>query len=192
MSKETPKPNAKNATKSALKKVAWLTLIAGGLLLVSLIMGDRTQTSSELSLTINRQSYLQTIVFDSGAEFSQTETVVSAYDRQKGLSGRQKLTDDQAMLFIFDQPGHPGIWMKGMKIPIDIIWLNCAGQITHINKNVSPDTYPKVFKPRRQAQFVLEVRAGITDDKNIKAGDRALFTTTYDNVWLGCSRPPLQ
>ena len=44
--------------------------------------------------------------------------------RAKGLSGRATLERNQGMLFLFTAPGVYGFWMKDMKFPIDIIWLN--------------------------------------------------------------------
>jgi len=64
------------------------------------------------------------------------------------------------MLFVFENPGIHGIWMKDMKFPIDIIWLDKDMSVISKELNVSPDTYPQVFYPSREAYYVLEVKAG--------------------------------
>src|SRR3989344_4329125 len=40
----------------------------------------------------------------------------------RGLSGRTSLGEGEGMLFIFDQEGTHGIWMKDMHFAIDIVW----------------------------------------------------------------------
>jgi len=45
-------------------------------------------------------------------------------ERIKGLAGVASLGPQEGKLFDFDTEEKWGIWMKGMKIPIDIIWLN--------------------------------------------------------------------
>jgi uncharacterized membrane protein (UPF0127 family) len=68
--------------------------------------------------------------------------------RALGLSGRETLLPDTGMLFVFDTPGSHDIWMKDMRFPIDILWIDINGTIVHIEKNVSPDTYPSLFSSR--------------------------------------------
>ncbi len=45
-------------------------------------------------------------------------------DKQIGLSEKNKIEQDQGMLFIFDNPDYHSFWMKDMKFPIDIIYIN--------------------------------------------------------------------
>src|SRR4051812_35678814 len=54
--------------------------------------------------------------------------------RELGLSGRNSLADNKGMLFLFDEPGLPSFWMKGMKFPIDILFLN-NNKIVTLYKN---------------------------------------------------------
>jgi uncharacterized membrane protein (UPF0127 family) len=98
------------------------------------------------------------------------------YSLEKGLSGREPLSDDQGMLFIFPTEDEYGFWMKDMKFPIDIIWINSQMKIVHIEKSVSPNTYPKILTPTAPAIYVLEISAGQSDLLNIKIGDSVIFT----------------
>lgn len=95
--------------------------------------------------------------------------------RIKGLSGTARLAPDEGMLFVFDQPGYHGIWMKDMNYPIDIVWLDQFKKIIYIEKNISPDTYPQVFIPTTEDMYVVEVNAGFLDTHNIKIGDELKF-----------------
>lgn len=90
--------------------------------------------------------------------------------REVGLSGKSCLPDSQAMLFQFDKPGYYPFWMKDMKFPIDIIWISSAGEVTDIDSNVAPSSYPKTFTNTQPADKVLEIKAGQADQLGIKTG----------------------
>jgi len=94
-------------------------------------------------------------------------------ERTKGLSGRRSLAEGEGLLFVFDQPDFYGMWMKDMNFSIDIIWLDSTKEVVSIVEYVSPDTFPKVFKPTRAALYVLEVNAGFVEKYGIKIGDQA-------------------
>ena len=91
--------------------------------------------------------------------------------RTTGLSGMDLLPLDKAMLFVFNETGLYGIWMKDMKFPIDIFWLNEQKKIISIQKDVSPNTYPKVFYPKSEISYVIETNSGFADENNLKVGN---------------------
>jgi len=99
----------------------------------------------------------------------------SQSERQKGLSGRIGLAENEGMLFVFDKEGYYGFWMKEMNFPIDIAWLDKDKKITLIEKNVLPETYPKIFNPKSKNLYVLEIKAGFFEKFGIKIGDFAEF-----------------
>jgi len=96
----------------------------------------------------------------------------------KGLSGVQQLKDGEGMLFIFKEDDLHGIWMKDMKINIDIVWLNKEKKVIYIVKNATPESYPKkTFKPNKPARYVLEVPSGFVTKNKIVIGTPANFNT---------------
>ena len=99
--------------------------------------------------------------------------LIVAADNQsktKGLGGMESLPQNQAMLFVFDQPGEYGIWMKDMKFPIDIFWLDDQKKIISLEHNISPDTYPKVFSSTDTGSYVLETNEGFAKENNLVVG----------------------
>ena len=96
-------------------------------------------------------------------------------ERQMGLSGRTNLPANTGMLFVFENSGQYGFWMKDMLFSIDIIWLSADKRIVYIEKNVKPETFPKAFSPKDPALYVLEVEAGFSDKNNIQIGDAVKF-----------------
>ncbi|MFA6536277.1 MAG: DUF192 domain-containing protein [Candidatus Paceibacterota bacterium] len=111
----------------------------------------------------------------SGAE---TINVLIADDDAKrtlGLGGRKSLPDDSVMLFIFPKPDSYGIWMKDMKFPIDIFWLDENFSVIDEKINVATSTYPEIFYPNSKASFVLEGNAGFAEKRGIRVGSVLKF-----------------
>lgn len=97
------------------------------------------------------------------------EVADTAEARQQGLSGREKLKDDEGLLFVFNQPGRQCFWMKDMKFSIDIIWLDANKKVVQLEKNIAPSTYPNTFCADN-AQYVIELNAGQVRDAKIARG----------------------
>lgn len=91
-------------------------------------------------------------------------------EQEKGLSGKNNLPKNRGMLFVFGKPDYYSFWMKDMKFPIDIIWIDENLRIINIEKNITPDTFPKKFIPQLPAKYVLEVNGGWSDKNEIKEG----------------------
>lgn len=105
-------------------------------------------------------------------------------EREKGLSGTGELRSDQAMLLVFDRDDKWSIWMKDMKYPIDIIWLDKDKKVVYIVKNAPPESYPyEKFAPKQEARYVLEVPAGTTAKKSINIGTEAHFDENQLEGW---------
>ncbi|MFA5999964.1 MAG: DUF192 domain-containing protein [Candidatus Paceibacterota bacterium] len=100
---------------------------------------------------------------------------VTPEELARGLSGRDSLEKNQGMLFVFDQPAERSFWMKDMNFPIDIIWLGMDKKVTHIEKDVQPESYPATFSGGSDALYVLEVNAGFSDKHNLRVGDQVFF-----------------
>lgn len=92
--------------------------------------------------------------------------------RVAGLSNVDAMQYYDGMLFIFDTSATHGFWMKDMRFDLDIIWLDESGEIVHIEDRLSPDTYPRVFKPVESALYVIELNAGVAAESEIQVGDR--------------------
>lgn len=100
--------------------------------------------------------------------------------RARGLSGRDELLSTHGLLFVFEESDFHGFWMKEMRFPIDIIWINDSFVVVDIEENVSPSTFPKTFEPRRPARFVVEVNANFADSFGIEVGD----VLTLPEEWI--------
>lgn len=97
--------------------------------------------------------------------------------RKTGLSGRDSLAAGSGILFILEGLTKPSFWMKGMKFPIDIIWVR-DNVIVDLLQNVPPpvkgqsDSDLTRYAPVTEVNGVLEVNAGVSAAAGIKIGDR--------------------
>ena len=101
-------------------------------------------------------------------------------ERKRGLSRRESLPITSGMLFIFENKGNFGFWMKDMKFPIDIIWIDEEKRIVDIaaNVRVEPDKKDRelaVYKSQAEALYVLEVNAGLSALHGLSIGDQVNF-----------------
>lgn len=101
----------------------------------------------------------------------------SEKDRMKGLSGRNNLPEDQGMLFIFEKKGKYGFWMRDMKFPIDIIYIDNNTVVYLVENAPSGAQAPNltVYTPDSEANRVLELNAGGAKKYGIKKGTKITF-----------------
>jgi len=90
----------------------------------------------------------------------------------KGLGERDSLAWDHGMYFEYSQPAFYAFWMKGMRFPIDIIWLR-DGRIVGFEVNVPFETGGNgpTVRPRELVDAVLEVPAGYSAASGWRIGD---------------------
>jgi len=105
-----------------------------------------------------------------------TEIADNLKEQERGLSGRETMTDDQAMLFIFPNKTKRVFWMKDMNFNIDLLWIE-DDQIVAYEKNMlapEKDTPPSEllrYASPPAVNKVLEIKAGLIDRLGIKVGD---------------------
>ena len=111
-----------------------------------------------------KKNYLQIGEAQLAVEVRDTEE-----GRSRGLSGREKLGEDEGMLFVFDQPGIYGFWMKEMKFPLDFIWIR-DNVVTEVRENVGIEEMD--VKSKQAIDKVLEVTSGWVKQNNVRVGDK--------------------
>ncbi len=107
----------------------------------------------------------------SGAVSLSVEVADTAEERERGLSGRESLEENQGMLFVFEKPDAYRFWMKGMRFPIDILWLNENKKIVGVEADIATSTYPEVFIPKEEILYALEVPAGFVRTHAVLIGE---------------------
>ena len=102
------------------------------------------------------------------------ELALTPAQRAKGLMEHVTLPSGRGMLFVFEQPGQYGFWMKNMDFPIDILWIDGEFRIADVRQNVPPCVRARceVYYPSQDALYVLEIPAGEVSRLRIVPGDK--------------------
>ena len=115
------------------------------------------------------------------AEVAKTEE-----QKETGLAGRTALGLDEGMLFPFSEKGRYGFWMKGMQIPIDIVWI-LGTTVVGFEENISlpsgtaaENSALPIYFPPGLVDKVLELRAGSVRMLGIQRGDMVTFIEKGD------------
>ena len=128
--------------------------------------------------TVANQMNKKYTTVDIGKGTFRAEVADTDETRARGLGGRQELGKSEGMLFVTEKDGDIPIWMKDMRIPIDIIWLDAKKKVVHVKRDAWPDNEPhEVYHTPVPARYVLELPAGSAKEHSIKSGVTARFST---------------
>ena len=111
----------------------------------------------EIPLTVNGHKLT--------AEVAQTNPA-----RMQGLMHRRMLPENRGMLFVFDNVGIHGMWMKNTYIPLSVAFLDERGVIINI-ADMEPHTTDG-HSATGPAKYALEVNRGWFAKHGIKPGAR--------------------
>lgn len=155
--------------KKVLLAFAILLLIIGGLYFIqnNFLKGERKLSFFKKSSTI--------IIGDQNFKVT---VVSSQQELEIGLSKTNSLPQDQGMLFLFKKPDYYSFWMKNMKIPIDIIYINNDTIVTIIDNAQPPKNNNEnliIYTPIEPSNKVLEIQAGLSKKYNFKNGDKIKY-----------------
>lgn len=150
----------------SLRMTIFIFLALFGLSIGALFAFSRTTGNGFATVEVNGASLVAEVAADRAAW-------------ARGLSGRDAIGENQAMLFVFSRADRYAIWMKDMKFPIDIFWIK-NGVIADIEAEVpapapasgAGDASLPLYRPDRDAEMVLETAAGFARKYHIRIGDR--------------------
>jgi uncharacterized membrane protein (UPF0127 family) len=151
----------------------WLRLIVvGGLI------GLGASTFAKVSLAnpnLCSTPYRHDITIKAGNNLIDAEVPENSQKKAVGLGGRSCIGAEEGMLFVFSQADMYDFWMKDMKFPIDIIWVDENKIVTKVDADIAPSTYPKTFRSEKPSKYVLELRANRAQQLNIAEGNSLQF-----------------
>jgi uncharacterized protein len=89
-------------------------------------------------------------------------------ERNKGLMDRDSLDADRGMIFVFSEQKIVTFWMKNVKFPLDIVFLDSHGGIVAI-KQMKPmdETGVDSLLP---ARYAIELKEGTAKAENLRIG----------------------
>ena len=100
------------------------------------------------------------------------ELALDGPQMEQGLMFRRSLAPDAGMLFDFQTPTNVTMWMKNTLIPLDMLFLDSAGQVIDIHERAVPQSLDMI-SAKAPARYVIELNGGTAERLGIKPGDRA-------------------
>lgn len=138
------------------------------LILCALLMASCAQAADKSGLEILRADG-KIVRFD-------VERATTDETRAKGLMFRAALAAGEGMIFLYDQPGDVSFWMKNTLIPLDMIFFDEKGEITHIEASARPESLDARGPNRGDTCAVLEIGGGQAALHGLKAGDKMVLS----------------
>jgi uncharacterized membrane protein (UPF0127 family) len=103
------------------------------------------------------------------------ELALDEATQQLGLMYRDKLAENQGMLFVFTEDAMRAFWMKNTLLSLDMVFVNGNSEIVTIHKYTKPYS-EESYTSTRPAKYVVEVNGGYTDKYKISVGNRIKWT----------------
>ncbi len=109
----------------------------------------------------------------------QAEIADDPASRERGLMFRKSLPAGRGMLFVFPAESSLVFWMKNTLVPLDIVFLDSKGAVTHIAAQLHPPgpDVPDWAIPRAAGygQYVLEIPSGEAKAEGLRMGSKLEF-----------------
>jgi uncharacterized membrane protein (UPF0127 family) len=81
------------------------------------------------------------------------------------------LTDDQAMIFVYDEPQRVSMWMKNTYLSLDMLFVDARGCIVHVAERARPLSLAAI-ESGAPVVLVVEIKGGAAAVRGAKIGDR--------------------
>lgn len=116
---------------------------------------------------------------DLGGNQLSVEMARTGKELERGLSGRKTIGSD-GMLFEISPRRSISFWMKGMLIPLDIVWIDDERVVGLEIKIPPPDSqgdtaFLKTYPSPQAVEYVLELPAGKVNGLGLRVGDAIEF-----------------
>lgn len=120
-------------------------------------------------LPTKAQPKLQTTKLWLGTEELVAELALTGEQQQTGMMFREKLGENEGMLFVFPYPHQTSFWMKNTIVPLSAAYIDPEGTILEIHA-LQPHNTNSVVASSSNIQFVLEVNQGWFDRHHVSTG----------------------
>jgi uncharacterized protein len=131
-----------------------------GVLLALLLAGPSAATCSDGTVELRGPG--------GQARFT-VELADSADKRARGLMFRETMPTSSGMLFLYPAPQPASFWMKNTLIPLDMIFADRTGLVTHVHDMAVPGDLTPI-DGGRDVVAVLEINGGLAAKLGIAPG----------------------
>ena len=103
-----------------------------------------------------------------GVHLIKAEVATSDEERARGLMFRQRLGQNEGMVFRFQEARQVCMWMKNTLLPLSVAFIDSEGRIINI-EDMKPQT-EDAHCGKKPARYALEMAQGWFRERNIKPG----------------------
>lgn len=130
-----------------------LSALAGGL--ATSAAAQQTQRFNSVALT-------------AGINLIKADVAAAPAEREQGLMFREKMAQNEGMVFVFDGPAEVCMWMKNTLLPLSVAFIDGNGKIVNI-EDMKPQSLDS-HCAKSLVRYALEMNAGWFKQKNVKPG----------------------
>ncbi len=159
------------------------TILVGGLIALGLVASWLTASKV---LLINQSPQREQVItprpnpktvqqeLKIGKQMLMVEVRQTEAELELGLSWRERLGENEGMIFMYPAKQRVAYWMQGMQFPLDFLWV-AEGKVVEITESVPAPTQEnpvvRTVSPRVEADMVVEVNAGWVKAHRVVVGD---------------------
>ena len=103
-------------------------------------------------------------------------------ERSQGLMNVPSMPKGSGMLFVYDAPQRATFWMRNTLIPLDMIFADENGVVTHVHENAIP-LDETTIDGGEGVKFVLEINGGLAGQFGIAPGTVLRHPSIENAVW---------
>ncbi len=111
---------------------------------------------------------LPTRPLTAGVHLIEAEVAMDENARMTGLMYRRELAPNHGMLFVFDSPEKPCMWMRNTLVPLSVAFIDADGRIANI-EDMEPGS-DATHCARRAVPFALEMDRGWFAQRGLRPG----------------------
>ena len=102
--------------------------------------------------------------------------------RSRGLMFRESMPRSAGMLFVYETPRRASFWMKNTLIPLDMLFADASGVVTHVHANAKPQDLT-VIDGGEGVKLVLEINGGLAARLGIGPGAELRHPAIENPSW---------
>lgn len=115
-----------------------------------------------------------------GDRVLRVEVASTPAQSERGLGYRDALAADAGMIFDLHETQVPVFWMKGMRFPLDMVWIDDAKRVVDVTRDVEPqpgasDAELRRYSPKAPVRYTLELNAGAAERLGLAPGVQLAF-----------------
>ncbi len=116
-----------------------------------------------------RKGQVEIVTTDGKLQKFNVEFARSEAEKATGLMFRERLADDEGMLFMWNTSSLRQFWMKNTLINLDILFIDSDYRVVHIEESAQKGSL-RIISSLLPVQYVLEINAGQSQLRKITPG----------------------